>query len=373
MGTTWRAYSSGNDLIPGKWVAGYRGLGVLAETVPSSGTSGPGILFPSLIFPADTGVEVRAELITAPPSGVLQLFDDSSATYNNPTPGVYPAVFKYWRAGADQGNATVEFIIGESTTLQSNTNLSFLGAAGAGVSISTALSGSIRPMSFLGSAGAVVSISTALSGSIRPMSFLGSAGAPGTASAASFSGQAGLVFSGAAGVLTNSNIHRCVVVASQPLAAAPNLTPSSGTWVGNWIGSGTTWSRDLKIADDDPKGAQYFTASAVGLSGLVGTSITTGGTYFVGGFAPRVITFPALARYHAIGTTVVDITKVSVTYAGSTVLTRRSDTNDAFQSFTIVNSSGVYDPLGGYLFISDLAFSQMNTSGTLQLIISEAV
>ncbi len=164
------------------------------------------------------------------------------------------------------------------------------------------------------------------------------------------------------------------ITANQQLLNAPSLVASSGTWLGSWTGSGTTWTRVLQIDDNDPKGAQTFSSlSVTGLAGVVGTTITSGASYTVGGFSSRTITFPAFARYAPIGTSVTDITKVSASYTGSTVLTRYADTGNYFQGFTIVNSAGVYDPTGDHLFISDEAFANSNTSGTLQLDIVEVV
>lgn len=162
------------------------------------------------------------------------------------------------------------------------------------------------------------------------------------------------------------------VTANQRLNTAPSITPSSGTFQGAWSGSGTTWTRTLRIVDTDPKGAQTFTASLTNLANVVGTTLTAGSTYTVGGFPTRTITFAAFERYHAIGTTVVDITKVTASYTGASTLTRYADTDSHFQGFTIVDASGNYSATGGYLYISDEAFANANTTGTLQLDVTEA-
>lgn len=175
------------------------------------------------------------------------------------------------------------------------------------------------------------------------------------------------LFSSAAG--TNYTI---TVTANQQLQAAPSLVASSGTWLGSWTGSGTTWSRTLQIKDTDVKGAQTFnTLAATGLAGVVGSTITAGSAYNIGGFVTRTITFPAFARYAPIGTSVQIISKTAASYTGSVSLVRQADTADVFQGYTIVNSAGVYDPTGDHLYISDAAFAGANTSGTLQLDISE--
>jgi hypothetical protein len=164
------------------------------------------------------------------------------------------------------------------------------------------------------------------------------------------------------------------VTADQQLLTAPGLSASSGTFQGTWAGTGTTWSRALRILDSDTKGPQTFSSLAVtGLAGLVGTTITSGASYIVGGFQARTITFPPFARYAPIGTVVTDFNKTVAAYTGSSVLTRFNNTGDHFQGFTIVNSGGTFNPTGDHLFISDAAFAGANTSGTLQLDIEEVV
>lgn len=160
---------------------------------------------------------------------------------------------------------------------------------------------------------------------------------------------------------------------NQTLLSAPTLVASSGTWTGAWTNSAGVWSRTLQIKDSNPKGAQTFnTLQATGLAGVVGSVITAGSAYTIGGFPSRTITFPAFARFAPIGTDVGDITKVTALYTGAAALTRYNDIADHFQGFTIVNALGEYDANGGYLYISDGAFAGSNTTGTLQLDVTEA-
>ena len=161
------------------------------------------------------------------------------------------------------------------------------------------------------------------------------------------------------------------VSASQRLNAAPTITPSSGTLQGSWVGGPQVWTRVLRIVDANPKGVQSFTASLANVANVAGTSITAGASYTVGGFPTRTITFAAFARYAAIGTTVGDVTKVTASYTGGSVLARQTSTTNVFQGFTIVNAAGNYDPFGGFLYISDAAFAGSNTTGTLQLDVTE--
>lgn len=163
------------------------------------------------------------------------------------------------------------------------------------------------------------------------------------------------------------------LTASQRLLSAPVLTASSGTWIGSWSGGPTIWTRTLRIQDADPKGPQTFSSlQATGLAGVVGTIITSGANYTVGGFPVRTLVFPAFAQYVPIGTSVVDFSKTRATYTGVTPdLTRRTDTNFFFQGFTITDSGGVYNPTGDHLFITDSDFAGANTTGTLQVDVEE--
>jgi hypothetical protein len=160
---------------------------------------------------------------------------------------------------------------------------------------------------------------------------------------------------------------------NQSLLAAPTLVASSGTWQGSWVNNGGIWSRVLRIKDADPKGNQTFNSLVlVNLANRNGNQITAGGSYVVGGFPMRTITFPAFSRYQPIGTRVTDITKVSANYTNAATLTRYTDTDDHFQGFTIVDENGNYSPTGSYLYISDAAFAGSNTTGTLQLDVLES-
>lgn len=166
-----------------------------------------------------------------------------------------------------------------------------------------------------------------------------------------------------------------VITANQRLLSAPSLVASSGTWQGSWTGSGTTWSRVLRITDADPKGAQTFsTLSLTGLAGVTGSVITAGSTYNVGGFIVRTVFFAPFSQIAAIGTSVQDINKTTASYSGtSTILALRNNTADFFQGYTITNAAGVYDPNGTHVFITDQAFAGSNTTGTLAVDIAESV
>lgn len=164
------------------------------------------------------------------------------------------------------------------------------------------------------------------------------------------------------------------ITANQVLNSAPTLVASSGTWQGSWSGSGTTWTRTLRIADADLKGAQTFnTLTATGLANVVGSTITAGANYTVGGFVMRQITFAAFSQFEPIGTQVLDISKVTAKYSGAgSNLSLQNSTANVFQGFTITDAAGVYAPTGTHIFITDADFAGANTTGTLIVEVSEA-
>lgn len=157
---------------------------------------------------------------------------------------------------------------------------------------------------------------------------------------------------------------------------APVLDAPVGTWTNAWSLTGNIWSRTLRITDADAPGAYAFEDLSIMNKALVETNvITAGAAYTIGGFSIRTITFPAFTRYAPIGAVVTTNAKVRAQYAGTgSDLTLRADTASAQNSFTLVDASGNYAATGGtHLFISDQAFANSNTSGTLQLTIEELV
>lgn len=157
----------------------------------------------------------------------------------------------------------------------------------------------------------------------------------------------------------------------QLLAEEPVVVLDHGTFTGNWSFSGGVYSRQFTVSDSDPRGVSNV---EVTLTNLANTESLDAGSFTIGGLVERVVVFDAYARYQAIGTNIGDFSKVRARYSGTgSDLTRRSDTTDVANSFTIVDENGLYDPNGGYLFISDAAFAGANTSGTLQLDLEETI
>lgn len=162
------------------------------------------------------------------------------------------------------------------------------------------------------------------------------------------------------------------ITPNQVLNGPPVLTASSGTWQGNWALAAGVYSRVLRIADSDIDGPQTFSElTMLNQANVEGTVITAGENYTVGGFARRTITFEPFQQIAPIGTNISDFSKTTARYAGSSTLTRRTDTSQFFAGFTITDENGTYDPNGGYLFLTDAEFAGSNTTGTLQVEIEE--
>lgn len=167
------------------------------------------------------------------------------------------------------------------------------------------------------------------------------------------------------------NAYTLRVQPNQQLASEPVVVLAAGEFSGNWSFSGGVYSRQVLIRDSDARGVTAVDAT---LTNLANAESPANGSFTIGGFLERAITFDAFARFMAIGATVADFTKVRARYNGQgTDLTRRSDTTDVAAAFTIVNSGGVFDANGTHLFLNDAAFAGSNTSGTLQVLVEETL
>jgi hypothetical protein len=116
------------------------------------------------------------------------------------------------------------------------------------------------------------------------------------------------------------------LTSSQTLLSAPTMSGSGGTFSGTFSGSNMSWTKTLSVHDDDNKGVfNFFSLSAVGLSGLETSTIASGNTYTLGGFVSRTVVLPAFANELTINVAAVDYTKVSFAWSfKSSVVDRRA-------------------------------------------------
>ena len=172
------------------------------------------------------------------------------------------------------------------------------------------------------------------------------------------------------------NVFNLTATADQILSTNPTITASSGT-ISAFSGSLETWTGTISISDSDAKGNQTFAlVSATGLSGIVGTVISSGENYIIGGFTPRVLTYGAFQQSSDIGTTVTDVNKLVASYQDSSDLTFVANLNPQQLSFSIADrinddTNAIYDPGNNFLWINDQLFAGSNTTGTLTVVVEE--
>lgn len=93
---------------------GNTGLGVPAESIPSSGDSGASFLYNDLSLPADNGKEIRGEILTLPAAGTLFVNEDGSFTFTDAADGDYSFTYQLYVDGVAIGSpATVSITVGE--------------------------------------------------------------------------------------------------------------------------------------------------------------------------------------------------------------------------------------------------------------------
>lgn len=167
-------------------------------------------------------------------------------------------------------------------------------------------------------------------------------------------------------------VYTITLTATQQLLNAPSLdalTSGQGTWSGSFTGSGTTWSRNMSVADSDSKGTfSYSGLVSTNLAGTVVSTILSGGTYVLGGFTFRTLTCAAWTnREAAIGTTVSNTAKLQCTNlskgdSGSLNSTFQNSTASNVDKFTITTPTTVYNANGSLWFNCDVANASSNTT-----------
>lgn len=119
---------------------------------------------------------------------------------------------------------------------------------------------------------------------------------------------------------TSVQSYNIVITANQNLISAPSLAPDTnngGTFSGaGFTGGPTVWTRALQVNDNLVKGTKTWASiSATNLAGKVVTTITSGGTYTIGGFVSRTLSLAAFANEVTLNTSVVDFSKMTLSWA----------------------------------------------------------
>ena len=156
--------SDTTELVSSAWLSSaFPGHGILGYNIPSSGVSGGSPLLNDSIV---SGEEYRWTLNTAPSSGTLVLYEDTSFDFYGAPDGTYSFVYRLYESGVDSGLATVYLGVGPAVVVISSTlaDATMSGSA----SVSTGASFSLTASSdFVGSAysGVVAAFFSAASGS----------------------------------------------------------------------------------------------------------------------------------------------------------------------------------------------------------------
>jgi len=116
---------------------------------------------------------------------------------------------------------------------------------------------------------------------------------------------------------TNVQTHTISLITSQLLIEPPTIEAlPKGTWVGEFIGAGTTWTRDMLVDDVLLKGTYSFGAlNAVNLSGLITTTYTGSNDYVLKGFVSRQIPLQAFTNAISINTQTTNYDNVTMTWS----------------------------------------------------------
>ena len=124
--------------ISGAIVCGDRGLGVLADDIPSDGDNGGSFLFNDISLPADSSKEICGRITTWPSAGTLYAYEDGSFEFSDAPDGICSFQYQLYVDGAASGTGTVSLQVGASTVTISATaaNATFSGAAGSGAAVS---------------------------------------------------------------------------------------------------------------------------------------------------------------------------------------------------------------------------------------------
>jgi hypothetical protein len=126
---------------------------------------------------------------------------------------------------------------------------------------------------------------------------------------------------------TSAQSYTVTITATQQLLSAPTLSvPAGGGTLGSFGGSTTTWTATLSnINDDLTKGTYTWGAiSATNLAGKIVTTITTGPTYVIGGFLSRTVSLAAFANEVNINTSVLDYSKMTLSWVIKSLPNRRA-------------------------------------------------
>jgi len=111
--------SSDTELVSSAWLSSaYAGHGILGYDIPLAGVSGGS---PLLNDGVSAGEEYRWTLNTAPASGTLVIYENTSFDFYGAADGAYSFVYRLYESGVDSGLATVYLTVGSPVAAISTT------------------------------------------------------------------------------------------------------------------------------------------------------------------------------------------------------------------------------------------------------------
>lgn len=124
--------------ILGAIVCGHRGLGVLADDIPSTGDNGASFLRNDISLPTDSGKEICGRITSWPSAGALYAYEDGSFEFTDAPDGFYSFQYQLYVDGVASGTGTVSLQVGASIVSITATadDAVFTGSAGCGAAVS---------------------------------------------------------------------------------------------------------------------------------------------------------------------------------------------------------------------------------------------
>ena len=165
---------------------------------------------------------------------------------------------------------------------------------------------------------------------------------------------------------------------NQTVDSAPQLdadSPNAGTFQGSWSGAGSSWTRDLRVSDNDSPGTyNWQNPSVTNRAGLVTNTITGNDEYVIGGFVKRSVTFDSWSQTAVIDIVVTDYSKLqagifTATNQQSIKNPVQGNQDDLVDTYTVLNIGSSPTTV----FWNDLTAANANSTGTAQLIDLEEV
>lgn len=165
---------------------------------------------------------------------------------------------------------------------------------------------------------------------------------------------------------TAAQDHVITVASDQQLISAPTLSAPAGTWQGaGFAGGPSSWTRALRVHDDDVKGVYAWGAlSATNLAGVVTTVISGDANYELGGFVARTLVFDPFAAETLMNVRVTDFSKLA---AGVFTATNQPALKQALGTAPVVANGWTIDAVGvkpTTVIWLDTPAANSNSSGT---------